>query len=174
MAFRATWGCCTGSLSPVLSQRCSSAPQALEINSEDDLQRLVDFFLKCKAQEAPLSQVGLQRQQWGEPMLREGEAEHHLNPQGRQRWGTGHRGDPKMSPQAWCGETRPAAQPQPIQEPVTGQQWRWSGFDPNKMFKTGPSFSSSVRRDVASQCHSTSELENTPFSVVQAEPVAKK
>uniref|UniRef100_A0A8B9QPK6 Dynein regulatory complex protein 1 n=1 Tax=Anas platyrhynchos TaxID=8839 RepID=A0A8B9QPK6_ANAPL len=56
--------------------------QALEIDSEDELQRLVDFFLKFKAQEAPLSQVGLRRQQWGEPTLREGEAEHHLNPQG--------------------------------------------------------------------------------------------
>lgn len=67
---------------PVLSQRCSSAPQALEIDSEDELQRLVDFFLKFKAQEAPLGQVGLRRQQWGEPTLREGEAEHHLNPQG--------------------------------------------------------------------------------------------
>ncbi|XP_032040412.1 dynein regulatory complex protein 1 [Aythya fuligula] len=36
--------------------RLDSIFSALEINSEDELQRLVDFFLKCKAQEEPLSQ----------------------------------------------------------------------------------------------------------------------
>nr|XP_027311269.2 dynein regulatory complex protein 1 [Anas platyrhynchos] len=36
--------------------RLDSIFSALEIDSEDELQRLVDFFLKFKAQEAPLSQ----------------------------------------------------------------------------------------------------------------------
>ncbi|NXK55496.1 DRC1 protein, partial [Chauna torquata] len=74
--------------------RLDSILSALEIDSEDDLYQLVDFFLKYKTQEVALSQVGLPgtavgRAQQGRKDGEEG-AEHRLNTQGRQRWGRGH------------------------------------------------------------------------------------
>ncbi|KFW64146.1 Dynein regulatory complex protein 1, partial [Pygoscelis adeliae] len=64
---------------------------ALEIDSEDDLYQLVDFFLKYKAQEVAVSQVGAPGTAVGRAQQsqgsRKGGAEHLLNTQGRQRGG---------------------------------------------------------------------------------------
>ncbi|NXS53546.1 DRC1 protein, partial [Brachypteracias leptosomus] len=61
--------------------------EALKIDSEDDLYHLIEFFLKYKAQEVALSQVGPPRTALGAPGSRKGRAGPLLNTQGRQRRG---------------------------------------------------------------------------------------
>uniref|UniRef100_A0A8C0AMP9 Dynein regulatory complex protein 1 n=1 Tax=Buteo japonicus TaxID=224669 RepID=A0A8C0AMP9_9AVES len=74
---------------------------ALEIDSEDDLYQLVDFFLKYKAQEMAVSQVGPPGTAVGRAQQsqgsREGGAE-HLNTQGRQRGGPASPGLCSLAP----------------------------------------------------------------------------
>lgn len=80
----------------------SSTPQALGIDSEDDLYQLVDFFQKYKAQEVAVSQVGPPGTAVGRARgSREGAAERLLNTQGRQREGDQHV-DPEVFP---CDQT---------------------------------------------------------------------